>query len=187
MNLWETGTITINNSLNFQGGGRGSLVTIQSSVPGSQARIFMNGLPSYSVDYASITDINIDNGSANTYTATNSIDGGGNNGWIFQNPLAPLEYYWIGGEGNWSDVNHWEVGGVAATEGPSQIDNVNFTTSSFGNPGTLTIDQPTTINSMTWETGSGINNPVIFADWGNSLTIMGDFLWLMVLKGELMI
>ncbi|MBV8327796.1 hypothetical protein [Chryseobacterium sp.] len=41
--------------------------------------------------------------------------------------LAQTNYYWVGGAGNWSDLNHWRIGsssGQTATIIPSRYDNV---------------------------------------------------------------
>lgn len=63
--------------------------------------------------------------------------------------FAQNNYYWVGGAGSWSDLNHWRIGsasGQAATIIPSRYDNVYFTSGS-GFPvsgGTLTIPSSAT-------------------------------------------
>ncbi|MEJ5105931.1 hypothetical protein [Chryseobacterium sp. MYb328] len=63
--------------------------------------------------------------------------------------FAQNNYYWVGGTGSWSDLNHWRIGsasGQAATIIPSRYDNV-YITSGSGFPasgGTLTIPSSAT-------------------------------------------
>ena len=51
-----------------------------------------------------VENIKLINGSG---LATNSIDGGNNEGWVFDTSPVNSDLYWIGGSGNWSDPNHW--------------------------------------------------------------------------------
>lgn len=68
---------------------------------------------------------------------------------ISQSIFAQNNYYWVGGAGNWSDLNHWRIGaasGQAATIIPSRYDNV-FITSGSGfssSGGMLTIPSSAT-------------------------------------------
>lgn len=68
---------------------------------------------------------------------------------ISQSIFAQNNYYWVGGAGSWSDLNHWRIGsssGQAATIIPSRYDNV-YITSGSGFPasgGTLTIPSSAT-------------------------------------------
>ncbi|GLR20150.1 T9SS type A sorting domain-containing protein [Portibacter lacus] len=63
-----------------------------------------------------------------TFNAFNSIDNGNVSGWNVE-VTAPNNYYWIGGEGEWSDLDHWSKtsgGSPDHIELPSAIDNVIF-------------------------------------------------------------
>lgn len=68
---------------------------------------------------------------------------------ISQSIFAQNNYYWVGGAGSWSDLNHWRIGsasGQAATIIPSRYDNV-YITSGSGFPasgGTLAIPSSAT-------------------------------------------
>lgn len=68
---------------------------------------------------------------------------------ISQSIFAQNNYYWVGGAGSWSDLNHWRIGsatGQTATIIPSRYDNV-YITSGSGFPasgGTLTIPSSAT-------------------------------------------
>ncbi len=173
-------TQTITSILTLQGNSRSELAIVESQTPGTQATLYVAGA-NVDANYVSITDNIIDDGAAGTYQAINAIDGGNNSGWDFSNsPLTPLEYYWVNGTGNWSDLSHWVTssdGGVTtvpATEGPAPIDNVHFNGNSFPTGGTLTLDKSVAVNNMIWEAGSGAAKPQIYSDWGIELTIFGD-------------
>lgn len=63
--------------------------------------------------------------------------------------FAQNNYYWVGGSGSWSDLNHWRIGsasGQAATIIPSRYDNVYITSGSGfpANGGSLTIPSSAT-------------------------------------------
>ncbi|ROI04983.1 hypothetical protein EGI16_06570 [Chryseobacterium sp. G0240] len=67
-----------------------------------------------------------------TYTASKSMDLGGNTGISFTDTTvsAPRNLYWIGGQGEWRDPQHWSLssGGIAITncDIPTSIDHVFF-------------------------------------------------------------
>ncbi|MDR0230979.1 MAG: hypothetical protein LBI82_02545, partial [Dysgonamonadaceae bacterium] len=93
-----------------------------------------------------------------TFTATNSVDKGGNSGWNFSN--TPKTLYWVGGTGDWNDISHWaNSSGGAAGSGciPALLDNVVFNGTS-GLSGSQTVSVPAGYhaycNNMTW-TGTG--------------------------------
>lgn len=67
------------------------------------------------------------------------------------------DYYWVGGGGSWSDLNHWRLGssgGSIPSIVPSSADNVFFTSASgFGTTTvakTVTLDANGFCNNMTW-------------------------------------
>jgi hypothetical protein len=61
---------------------------------------------------------------------------------LFQGYAA--DYYWIGGSGNWSEINHWATssgGNITYAQTPTSSDNVIFDTNSFTAPNqTVTMD-----------------------------------------------
>jgi hypothetical protein len=168
-------TQTINSELSLLGS-RSQLVKISSINPGLQATLSVTGA-TISADYIDIQDNNIDNGIASDVSATNTVDNGNNTGWTLD-PLSALDLYWIGGSGSFTDPTHWSYtdGGEANIDGfaPGALDNAIFTSNSFPDIGQVTINQPVSINNMTWEAGSGLNNPVIYGDYNNTLTIQGN-------------
>ena len=60
--------------------------------------------------------------------------------------LSAADYYWVGGNGNWSDITHWRTASGGTTQQntvPSGADNVFFDANSFtGANQTVTIDAP---------------------------------------------
>jgi len=82
------------------------------------------------INKTSLQGINATGGA--TFIANNSVDLGNNTGWTI-NPVSVQDLYWVGGSGNWNDVNHWaaESGGAGGYCVPTQSDNVLFDENSF--------------------------------------------------------
>ncbi|MEQ8580852.1 MAG: MBG domain-containing protein [Marinoscillum sp.] len=112
---------------------------------------FVNDSEAVSAENVSLTNIN-GTGEA-VFTATNSLDLGGNTGWIFDGAAAPTDFYWVGGSGDWDDYeNHW-----AASSGgddlmmrlPSYYDNVIFDANSFSEDNSVvTVSSPVIFNDL---------------------------------------
>lgn len=90
--------------------------------------------------------------------------------------LHAADYYWVGGGGNWSDLNHWHLGSTAGPTPsivPSSGDNVFFTSGSgFGTTTatrTVTLNANGFCNNMTWE--NGVPNNPIFSTANSSFTV----------------
>lgn len=68
-----------------------------------------------------------------TFTASNSIDLGNTDGWIFTDSPVGRNLYWIGGTGYWDDPAHWAetLGGSGGACVPTALDNVHFDVNSF--------------------------------------------------------
>ncbi len=128
-----------------------------------------------SVTISSVTLTWIAATGGSVFTATNSVDGGNNTGWIII-PATSQDLYWIGNGGNWSDGNHWSTTSGGAPYGciPGVGDNVFFDQNSFASTGqTVVIDIPTAnCKSMTW-TNAG-NSPSFSCVTANSLKIYGS-------------
>ncbi|WAC42524.1 hypothetical protein [Pedobacter sp. SL55] len=103
------------------------------------------------------------------------------------NTKAQNTYYWFGGTGNWSDINHWSLtsgnsGAVLAPQVPTALDNVVFDDNSgFG---TTTASRTVTFTAVSYAndfsvltTASG-NAPVFTNNGHNSNFpyLKGDFL-----------
>lgn len=120
-------------------GGSTMPISLISSVAGDQASLLQS---SGTVDgnYMVLRDINASGGAL--FTADNSIDQGNNTGWnIIEN--LPVNYYWVNGDGAWSELNHWATssGGTEYFSSlPTAQDTVIFDAMSFAGSGTLEID-----------------------------------------------
>jgi len=96
---------------------------------------------------------------------------------VFSFKTTAANYYWVGGTGNWSDLNHWATisgGTTLHTQIPTALDDVFFDNNSFS-----TIGQTVIINSLTafcrnmnW---TGVtNNPTLAGPVANLLKIYGS-------------
>ena len=124
-------TQIINTSLTANGNCNAP-ITLHSDLDGSVSyiqKLSTDLLIDYIImkDIAAVAGVN--------YTANNTTDLGNNPGWTIS-AVASKDYYWVGGTGDWEDVNHWSFssGGAGGTVGaclPSQNDNVFFDEQSF--------------------------------------------------------
>lgn len=104
---------------------------------------------------------------------TGCLDAGGNNGWIVP-PVPPL--YWVGGEGNISDSNHWSdsSGGLGGSIVPTLATPVIFDENSgLVDNNTINIDSEFECKSLTSTTGVTYD---LFSDlyYGGNATIFGS-------------
>ncbi|MCD4735575.1 MAG: hypothetical protein K8R53_05995, partial [Bacteroidales bacterium] len=108
-------------------------ITIQSSSAGNQTTISKTS-GTITINRVSLQDNNATGGA--TFIANNTLDLGNNTGWTI-NPVSSEDLYWVGGTGDWDDVNHWAAtsGGAGGYCLPSQIDNVIFDINSFTQTG----------------------------------------------------
>ena len=62
--------------------------------------------------------------------------------WLIVSESIAVNYYWIGGSGNWSDINHWATtsgGTVNHLQVPTPFDDVYFDANSFTATGQAVI------------------------------------------------
>lgn len=115
-------------------------ISINSTIDGQQATLSQaSGIVDAS--WLVLQDMAATGGAV--FNANQSVDNGNNTGWnIVQN--IPQDYYWVGGTGDWSDVNHWATtsgGAVFHSTPPTVLDNVYFDENSFATSGEeVTID-----------------------------------------------
>ncbi|MCX6274276.1 MAG: hypothetical protein NTV09_03610, partial [Bacteroidetes bacterium] len=111
-----------------------------------------------------------------TFIANNSVNGGNVTG-ITINAPAPQNLFWVGGTGNWNDVNHWSTssGGAGGSCVPSQFDNIFFDANSFPSAGdSVKINVPTIYcNTMDW---SAANTPVLYSTSNIRLNLYGSLI-----------
>jgi gliding motility-associated-like protein len=136
------------------------------------ATITKNGSP-LTISYFSLQNIHA--GGNATHTANNSLDLGGNTGWIINAP--PLAtHYWVGGQGEWNDSSHWSYssGGPPGACVPTPNDNVIFDQNSCGPGDTIFMKEPLQFcKDMTW-VNLGSDTPVYYAINVSQLFIYGS-------------
>jgi hypothetical protein len=145
-------TVTVNTLFNANATCAGP-ITIKSATAGTQA-IISKATATVNINYCNIKDMNFTGGTAST--ATNSIDQGNNSGVTIQagGSATSRTLYWVGGTGNWNDVNRWSLssGGAGGQCPPTSIDDVIFDNSSFSLTNqTVTMNVPNAdCRNMTW-------------------------------------
>ncbi len=88
-----------------------------------------------------------------------------------------LDYFWVGGSGNWSDLTKWATasgGGTFHTALPSIGDNVFFDINSFPSPAskTVTIDVNAECRNMSW--AGATNTPILTGTTAFAITVYGN-------------
>jgi len=94
---------------------------------------------------------------------------------FFSLKTTALNYYWIGGTGNWSNLNHWATtsgGAVLHTQMPTAVDDVFFDANSFTAAGqTVTLDPATVlVRNLNW---TGVTNTPTMA--GAASTVLNVY------------
>lgn len=91
------------------------------------------------------------------------------------------DYYWVGGGGSWSDLNHWRLGssgGSIPSIVPSAADNVFFTSASgFGTTTvakTVTLDADGFCKNMNWAANVPNSPRFVRGNAAYSLEVWGD-------------
>lgn len=151
-------------------------ITLLSSQAGTQANLVQTA-GEVNASYLVMQDNNASGGA--TFNAITTIDNGNNTGWNIQG-FVPQEYYWVGGEGDWTDLSHWATtsgGSTFHTSLPTFIDNVYFDANSFDNASnTVTISgERSAANIDATGALAGCTLQTAFGST-HSLTILGDFL-----------
>ncbi|MBC7777987.1 MAG: hypothetical protein H7246_21325, partial [Phycisphaerae bacterium] len=99
---------------------------------------------------------------------------------LFSSPLFALDYYWVNGDGDWSDfANHWAKIPVPLVPGdyhlnvPGAMDDVFFTDNA-GVPYTLNVDAGNTVpkcRNMEW---TGVPAGTVWGGMGSRIDIYGS-------------
>ncbi len=149
----ESGRMMTMNGINAVGDCSEGIILI-TTLNGSPVTINGNG-NNLEVTHVTMRDVHATNGD---FTATNSTDLGNNNNWNFTDS-DPVDFYWIGGSGNWTNPNRWSFtsGGTPSGCVPTGKDNAIFDANSFNaNNQTVTINiEDVYIGNMTWD---GVTN-----------------------------
>lgn len=173
-----------------------SFVKIKSPVAGTQARLtFVTG---HTWSNTTVQDINVVGGGAIVASAANA-DAGNNTGNITFTSSATgtgRNLFWVGGTGNWNDINRWSLtsGGAGGECVPTIFDNVNFDGGS-GTGYTVTLNTPNPLSksvnftganamtlagaaTVTWTVGGNfnMNNPNV-TQTGIGATFLGTIIF----------
>ncbi|MDR6923673.1 hypothetical protein [Chryseobacterium sp. 2987] len=93
--------------------------------------------------------------------------------------FAQNNYYWVGGAGSWSDLNHWRIGsssGQQATIIPSRYDNVYFTSGSGFTASGGTISVSPSIIAKDFIIDDSFTGKINF-NQGTTFNIYGNLKW----------
>ncbi len=132
------GTFTANG-----GAGCTGAITIITNASGTPVNIINNS--GSTINTYNVLQQDIHGSGTMPLINNNGNDLGNNTGWIFNSPLVPYDLYWIGGQGEWIDPNHWSLTDGGAPSGcvPNAITNVHFTAlSGFVTSNTDSISTP---------------------------------------------
>ncbi|HPE56829.1 MAG TPA: hypothetical protein PK904_10550, partial [Bacteroidales bacterium] len=91
---------------------------------------------------------------------------------LFPSFIEAEDYYWVGGTGNWSNLNHWRTSdNQIPNEVPDANDNVIFNEDSFINPfdTVYVLTGNPTCHNMTWE---NLVDTVVL--WGSTSIVSFD-------------
>ncbi len=115
-----------------------------------------------------------------------SIDGGENGGengqWADSSNPDSRVLYWVGGDGDWYDPDHWslESGGPGGECTPTSIDDIIFDNNSFDSDNNVVFGNSAgycnNISYLSSRTGPTISIPELYIN--NDLTITTPFNWL---------
>lgn len=145
----------------------GNIIAIHSTITGTQAELVL--LSPATVTYCSFKDMKA---STSALNANSCIDEGNNTGITFS-ALSSVNYYWIGGAGNWNDPANWSLssGGGANPGGciPTMADNVFFDANSGLGGQTVTINADAYCRDFTFTA----NNSFIAGT--STLNVYGSF------------
>lgn len=94
--------------------------------------------------------------------------------------IQAADYYWVGGSGNWNDINHWRTtsGGAAIPSViPGVTDNVYFDANSGFTSSSKTITINVTANCKNITFSGSTVAPVVTQSGAQTLNIYGSSVW----------
>ncbi|MBP7849456.1 MAG: gliding motility-associated C-terminal domain-containing protein [Lentimicrobiaceae bacterium] len=89
------------------------------------------------------------------------------------------DYYWVGGSGNWSDINHWATtsgGTVTHFTVPSPTDDVYFDANSFTAEGQTVVMNLNIITCHHFDCTQALYNPTFLSNSATKVEIYGSML-----------
>jgi hypothetical protein len=107
-------------------------------------------------------------------SAVNAVGQGSASATATSTPADPLDRYWVGGTGNWSDTAHWSTsdGGTGGQAVPTSANNVYFSAGSFSSDGNAVIlDVVANTNSLDFST---LDQTMTLTSTTNALNVYGS-------------
>lgn len=100
-------------------------------------------------EYLKVSFINAEG----SFSANNSFDEGGNQGWTFNEPSNETTLYWIGNSGDWHNPANWSSssGGSPQACSPTKHSHVIFDDASFSGNNAVSLEGYGYCASFTWE------------------------------------
>jgi len=132
------------------------LIDLFSTSTGTQATL-TDASGTNSLNFINFRDIRAQGGAV--WEASNVNTNTNNTGWTIVAP-PPINYYWVGGTGNWNDLAKWSLssGGPSAGCLPTTLDNVIFDVNSFNATGqSVNLVANTSCRNMSWTSGVTLN------------------------------
>jgi gliding motility-associated-like protein len=154
--------------------GCGGDVLITDGKEVSNHRILINVVGAAHFNKAAIANVEVVSGS---FIIDEGFDLGNNSGVVI-NQTLPVTYYWINGQGNWNDPNHWSLtnGGAASGCIPGLKDHVIFNNASGFNAGdSVLVTHHILCNNLIFD--QALTNQPILSQLGGteySIHIAGD-------------
>ena len=133
------------------------------------------------VQDAEINNLSITNG---PYEVSDCIITGNSTGWnnTGEQTSNQNRFYWVGGDGNWSDYMHWAntSGGEPGSAGcnpPTAANTVVFDDNSFTAPNQcVMVDVEAYCDSMLWIGNETLSPTISYSDWANIILMHGSLI-----------
>ncbi|MEZ5146379.1 MAG: hypothetical protein R2759_04670 [Bacteroidales bacterium] len=158
-------------------------IRIQSDSTGVQAIIYYKAQnpsqPDEFANYISIKDLKIITDGNEVFDAFHAINLGNNSNWNFIE-YTPADFFWIGGEGKWGDLQHWSYtsGGPPTPDGcvPRENNIVYFDDNSFEKHNDVVMIDKTNAycDDMYWIHSEDLFKPIFFSFDTANLNIFGS-------------
>ena len=134
-------------------------------------------LPNQGLQFTMLRNLAFTGGS--TWTASQSLNNGGNTGVLFNSPPVTRTLYWVGNAGSWNDLAHWALssGGPGGNCPPNLLDDALFDSQSFSLPSQVVTQNAklATCRSLSW--AAATNAPTFSGGSANKLSIYGSLTW----------
>lgn len=166
----DSSLLVINNYLSADGS-CGGLTTLNCNIGNAKIKKTSGNV---SINYVLLKNISAIGGAV--FNATNAIDDGGNSGWNISQ-VPPANLYWVGGSGNWNDINHWSYssGGAGGACIPTKVNDVIFDSNSFLQTGDTVFDlySNASVHSMLWD---GVTHNPVYHKFIGTLNVFGSLI-----------